>query len=247
MREGGHYLASVLKSVSDRVEPGIAIKELNDTAEKRIRAAGGDPVFLGYRNSAKGVAYPASLCVSINDEVVHGVGTRDCILKEGDIVGLDIGMRYPSHNGLCVDMAITVGVGSITKEAQGLINASERALQDAIVLVRPEVQTREIARAIEAVCRKARFSPVHDLTGHGIGKALHEDPPIFCYDDPRLPTAKLKEGMVICIEPMVLAGSWEVVVDPDGWTIHSRDGRLAAHSEHTIAVTKDGYEVLTLI
>lgn len=247
MRKGGRSLARILQKVSDAVRPGIIIKELNDMAEKEIRSAGGDPVFLGYRNSRKGAPYPASLCISINDEVVHGVGTRNISLKEGDIVGLDIGMRFPSGSGLCVDMAVTVGVGSIAKSAQTLINASREALQEAIALVRPGVQTRELSRAIEAVCRKGNFSPVHDLTGHGIGKALHEDPPIFCYDDPRLPNTELKEGMVICIEPMILAGGWQVLVDPDGWTIRSRDGCLASHFEHTIAVTEDGHEVLTQI
>ncbi len=247
MREGGKKLAHALKRVVDYVKPGIAVKELNALAEQEIRAAGGDPLFLGYRNSRRGVPYPATLCVSLNDEVVHGIGTRETLLKEGDIVGLDIGLRYPSQNGLCVDMAVTVGVGSISSESQRLIDATRKALDEAIALIHPGIQTRTLSRAIQEVCIKEGFSPVHDLTGHGIGKALHEDPPIFCYDDPRLPSALLKEGMVICIEPMVLAGDWRVQTDDDGWTIRSVDGSLSAHFEHTIAVTKDGYEVLTLL
>lgn len=247
MREGGHALARVLEHVVEKAQSGAALKELNTVAEQEIRATGGNPIFLGYRNSRRDIPYPAALCVSVNDEIVHGVGTRGVVLKEGDIVGLDIGMRYPAENGLCVDMAVTVGVGSIAKEAQRLIGVSEQALREAIALVRPGTQTREISRAIETVCRKAGFSPVHDLTGHGIGKALHEDPPIFCYEDPRLSNVELQEGMVICIEPMVVAGDWRVITDADGWTVRSADGSLAAHFEHTIAVTKNGYEVLTEI
>lgn len=247
MREGGKRLAHILENVVEHVRSGTTMNELNVLAEREIRNSGGDPVFLGYRNSKKDASYPASLCISANNEVVHGVGTRSIILKEGDIVGLDIGMRYPAENGLCVDMAVTVGVGSISKEAQRLIDASKYALEEALALVRPGTQTRELSKAIEAVCRAEGFSPVHDLTGHGIGKALHEDPPIFCYDIPRLSSVELCEGMVICIEPMILAGDWRVVTDVDGWTVKSADGSLAAHFEHTIAVTKEGYEVLTEI
>ncbi len=245
MREGGHRLTTVLSHVVSRVQPGIAIKELDALAEQEIRTSGGDPIFLGYRSSKRGIPYPATLCVSINDEVVHGVGTRDIVLKEGDIVGLDIGLRYPAKNGLCVDMAVTVGVGSINKEAQRLIATAKSALDASIALVRPAVQTRELARAIQAICRQEKVSPVRDLTGHGIGRSLHEEPPLFCYDDPRLPSVELKEGMVLCIEPMILAGDWRVTTDADGWTIRSADGSLASHYEHTIAVTANGHEVLT--
>ncbi len=246
MREGGAMLARVLKDVVSCVKPGRAIKELDATAEREIRACNADPIFLGYRNSKKDIPYPATLCVSVNDEVVHGIGTRDTLLREGDIVGLDIGLRYPNRNGLCVDMAVTIGVGSISSEAKKLINAAHTALDASSALVRPGTTTRELSQAIQRICQQEKCSPVHDLTGHGIGRALHEDPPIFCYDDPRLPSVELQEGMVLCIEPMVLAGDWHVITDADGWTVRSRDGSLAAHFEHTIAVTKDGHEVLTV-
>ncbi len=246
MREGGQILAGVLRDVVSRVGSGIALNELDALAEREIRAAGAEPAFLGYQSSRKDIPYPATLCVSVNDEVVHGIGTRKRMLCAGDIVGLDIGLRYPARTGLYVDMAVSLGVGPMNAKDALLVATACRALEEAIQNIRPGAQTRELSRIIQRICEQKGFSVVRDLTGHGIGKALHEDPPIFCYDDPRLPTVELKEGMVICIEPMVIAGDWRVVLDSDGWTVRSRDKSRAAHFEHTIAVTKDGYEVLTV-
>ncbi len=242
LREGGAILAQTLAQVADAVRPGIPIADLDALARRLLEREGGVPAFLGY-GKGKGVpGFPATLCVSINDEVVHGIGNRPLFLRDGDIVGLDIGVKY---KGLFTDMAVTVGVGAISSEASRLLKTTQAALATAIDAVRPGAWTKEISQAIQRVAEGNGFAVIRDLTGHGVGYAVHEDPPIFCYWNERMPNVQLKEGMVICIEPMVTSGTWRVTVDPDHWTIRTSDGSLAAHFEETIAVTADGHEVLT--
>lgn len=247
MRESGKILARAVKEVCAAVKPGIHLRVLDDVARESILAQGGDLAFFGYGQRKGQPGFPATLCASVNDEVVHGIGARDVLLKEGDIVGIDLGVRYPKKNGLFTDMAVTVGVGRISKEAQKLIDVTRESLAQAIELVAPGVKISEISKVIQTVNEKNGFSVIRDLSGHGIGYSLHEEPAIYCYYDSRHPDVVLKEGMVICIEPMVAAGGWRVATDDDEWTIRTCDGSLAAHFEHTIAVTKDGYEVLTNI
>lgn len=246
MREGGQVLAETLAKVAAAVKPGVCIADLNRLAQDELVAAGGSPAFLGYRGGHKSPPYPATLCVSINDEVVHGIGTRKTLLKEGDIVGLDIGVRYPAKKGLFTDMAVTVAVGKISPEKQKLMNATLDALNRTIALIAPGVKTTDLSKMTQKTVEAAGYSAIRDLTGHGVGYEIHEDPPIFCYYQRGMPECILKEGMVICIEPMVCAGGWRVTVDDDGWTIRTADGRPSAHFEHTIAVTKGGHEILTI-
>lgn len=245
LREGGHILAAALKATADAVRVGIKIKELNDIAHEYLVSHGGRPSFLGYGASKKTRGFPATLCVSVNSEIVHGDGARDMALQEGDIAGLDLGVQYPLKNGLFTDMAITVGVGQISREAQKLMTVTKDALAYAIKKVRPGGYVHDISKATQEFCEAQGFSVIRDLTGHGVGYAVHEDPPIFCYYDSRMPVVELKEGMVICIEPMVAIGDWHVVTGEDGWTVRMADGKFGAHFEHTIAVTKNGNEVLT--
>lgn len=245
LREGGHILAAALKATADAVRVGIKIKELNEIAHQYLVSHGGLPSFLGYGASKKVGGFPSALCVSVNSEIVHGDGTRDIALKDGDIVSLDLGVQYPAKNGLYTDMAVTVGAGTISREAQKLITVTKDALMYSIKKVQPDGYVHDISKATQEFCEKHGFSVIRDLTGHGVGYAVHEDPAIFCYYDSRMSKIELKEGMVICIEPMVAQGDWHIVTDDDGWTMRMVDGKLGAHFEHTVAVTKIGHEVLT--
>lgn len=246
MRRAGRKLALVLEGIIARAREGVALSELDRIARESICAKGAVPAFLNYGASRTKMGFPASLCISLNDEVVHGTPLRVIQLKAGDIIGLDIGLIDPDENGWYADMAVTVGIGAIDEQARSLISTARRALDKAIALVRPGVETRELSREIQRIAESAGFSAIRDLTGHGIGRSLHEDPPIFDYDSPELPSAVLQEGMVICIEPMITAGDWHVTTDNDGWTVRSKDGSLSSHFEHTVAVTRIGYEILTL-
>ncbi len=245
MRHSGRILANALAKVVGHVETGVSLRELDVYAQQYLEEAGGEVAFRGYQGSRDVPPYPATLCASVNDEVVHGIGTRDIVLKEGDIVGLDLGVRYPAKKGLYTDMAVTVGVGKISSTSARLIAVTQEALGRAISLVRPGQDIKSISKEIQLFVEAHGYGVIRDLTGHGIGYALHEDPPIFNYDDRTAPHVILKEGMTICIEPMVSVGTWRVKVDSDGWTIRTSDGSLAAHFEHTILVTKDGHEILT--
>lgn len=243
MRRGARILVAALTAARDSVRPGVSLKELDVIARDTILAGGGEPAFFGYGQRKGQTGFPATLCASVNDEVVHGIGCRDILLKEGDIVGFDLGVKYEK---MYTDMAVTVGSGTVSPQSQKLIDVTREVLSRAIALVRPGAHTADISKEIQNYCEGNGFGVIRDLSGHGIGYNLHEEPSIFCFDDPRNPDVVLEEGMVICIEPMVVTGDWRVTTDEDCWTIRTVDGGAAAHFEHTIAVTHDGYEVLTL-
>jgi len=242
MRQGGDILSGALRACADMVAPGVVLRDLDVCAREYIVGNGGEPAFFGYGQRKGQPGFPATLCASVNDEVVHGIGSRKIILNEGDIVGLDLGVKY---KGLYTDMAVSVGVGTIMAEDQRLITVTREALDRAIAKIAPGVKTSLLSKTIQQWCEGNGFGVIRDLSGHGIGHNLHEEPSIFCYYDSRHPDVVLKEGMVICIEPMVVIGDWHVTTDDDCWTIRTKDGSRAAHFEHTIAVTKDGHEVLT--
>jgi methionyl aminopeptidase len=243
MREGGKIHAQILKEVAKKVKPGVKTGDLNDFAERLIDEAGGTASFLGYQTPDAREPYPAGLCVSINEEIVHGIpnGENDRILFEGDIVSLDMGLTL---NGLVTDASVTVPVGKISKEAETLIRATREALEKAIAAMRPRGHIGDIGAAVLEVAQRYGFGVVEGLSGHGVGYSVHEEP-FVPNKAKRGEGPELKPGLVIAIEPMLSLGSREIKRLSDGYTYITRDKSLSAHFEHTVAVTKSGIEVLT--
>jgi methionyl aminopeptidase len=233
MDEANRIVHRVLEAVGQTIAPGVTSRELDRLAEKIIRDAGGVPAFLNYRG------YPATLCISVNDVIVHGI-PKDVPLKEGDIVGIDCGVLYKGYYG---DAARTFAVGEIAPEAQRLLEVTEEALRRAVAQVRPGGRLSDIGHAVQRYAESHGFSVVREFSGHGIGASLHEDPQIPNYGAPGK-GPKLKPGMVLAIEPMVNAGSYGVRMDADGWTARTEDGSLSAHFEYSVAVTPRGARVL---
>ncbi|MBN2884400.1 type I methionyl aminopeptidase [Patescibacteria group bacterium] len=264
IRAGGKILAQILRTLKDMVKPGVNTADLEEVMLKMVEEAGGRPAFKDYPMGG-GVFFPSGICASINDEVVHGAAVPGRILKEGDIIDLDIGMEWPvkpdlrkklgvptnSHSpagGFYTDMCTTVAVGKISPEAQKLLVVTKECLDTSIKKVRPGAHLNEIGGTVQRIAEGAGYGVVRDLVGHGVGYLAHEDPEVYHYliNEKSSANLELKEGMVICIEPMINAGTHEVIVADDGFTVLTADHSLSAHFEHTIAVTKDGYDILTL-
>lgn len=246
MAEGGKILAGIMKELKKQVKPGTTTKTLDRLAESLILKSKGKCSFKGYQS------YPACLCVSINEEIVHAVPSERK-LKEGDIVSLDLGIQY---KGFHTDMAMTLPVGKINPEIQRLIDVTEKSLETGIKEVKAGKRIGDISRAIQKYVEGDGFNVVRELCGHGIGRDLHEDPQIlnsvsfdritadkvkFAGDG----SVKIREGMVLCLEPMVTVGNWHIKKNKDGFGYQTKDGLLSCHFEHTVAVTKDGCRVLT--
>ncbi|MEK7653218.1 MAG: type I methionyl aminopeptidase [Patescibacteria group bacterium] len=244
MREGGHILAGILNLVIKKIKPGVGTKELNDLVEKLIKEKGGRPSFKGYKAAWAEHVYPSALCVSVNDEVVHGLAEPNRILKNGDIVGLDCGLEYKDFY---TDIARTVAVGRVSKEAKKLMAVTEEALGRGIKKAKAGSRLLDVAKEIQSQVEKNGFSIVRQLVGHGVGYQAHEEPQVPNYISNDFKNIKLEKGMTLAIEPMVNAGSWEVETLDDGWTIVTRDGSLSAHFEHTIAVGEKGGDILTIL
>src|SRR3989344_5902933 len=235
LREAGRRLARILDEVARDIRPSVTERELDKKARELIEKGGDTPAFLGYTPDGSETPYPATLCVSINNKVVHGIPT-DRKLEEGDIVALDIGLR---HDGVFVDMAKTYAVGEISDEAKRLIAATEDALRDGIKAARASARLGDIGHAIESRVKKDGFEVVRELGGHGVGNKLHEGPFIPNWGT-KGKGEKLMEGMVLALEPITTAGSSDVEIVDDGYTYVTKDGSLAAHFEDTILVTKEG-------
>jgi methionyl aminopeptidase len=227
MSEGGKILAKIMKELGKMVRPGITTKELDRAAEALILKYGAKPSFKGH------LGFPACLCASVNEEIVHGIPS-DRILKEGDIISLDLGILF---EGFHTDMASTFSVGKISSEAKRLVKVTKKALEIGIKKTKPGVNINDIGEAIEKYIENEGFGVVRELCGHGIGRELHEDPQIPNYKDKGRGEI-LKEGMVICLEPMATAGDWRIKKAKDGYGFQTKDGSLSAHFEHTIAVIK---------
>lgn len=241
IREGGKKLAEILKTLSKEVVPGVSTKHLNDIAHKMAIENGDRPAFLGYKTGGAR-PYPSSLCVSINDEIVHGISNENPkIIKEGDIVSLDMGLI---HKNLVTDSAISVIAGKGDEQAKKLLAVTEEALYAGIKAVKVGGTIGDIGFAIQEVAKRNEYSIVEELSGHGVGYKIHEDPyvPNFGKKGEGL---KLKSGMVIAIEPMFNEGLGGIVLVDDGWTFKTVDGKRSAHFEHTIAVTENGADILT--
>jgi methionyl aminopeptidase len=243
LRECGRRLATVLYKVKDMVAPGVSTKDLDTYAFNLIKELGDTPAFLNYRPEGANYPFPASLCTSVNDEVVHGIPKPDRILKEGDIISIDLGLK---HKGLFTDMALTVGVGEVSNGNKKLMEITERALLAGIMEAREGNTTGDIGHAIESFVKPYKYGIVEVLSGHGVGKAIHEDPFIPNFGK-KGSGAKLKKGMVIALEPMLNSGTKHVKLDKDGYTFKTADGKKSAHFELTVLITDGDPEILTKV
>jgi len=235
MREAGRILAETLELLVARLRPGLLEKELDEIVRKEFRKRGVTPTFLGYHG------YPATVCVSINDEIVHGIpGDRE--IMDGDVVSIDLGCTY---KGFVADSAVTAGVGNVSPEARRLIDVTREALWRGIAVARAGARVGDIGAAVQAFVEERGLSVVREYVGHGVGRQMHEDPQIPNYGSANSGPV-LRSGMVIAIEPMVNTGDWRTKRDADNWTVRTLDGSLSAHFEHTLAITDGEPEVLTL-
>lgn len=237
LAEGGAILSRILDAVIAEVRPGVTTAELDLLAQRLMREAGGEPSFLHYQISRETTPFNSAVCTSINAEVVHAPAHPGRVLKEGDIIGLDIGMKY---KGLFTDMAQTVPVGRVSKDAYELMNVTREALMHGIEQVKEGNSVADISKAIENHVRTYGYGIVRDLVGHGVGHKIHEDPQVPNYYVPGTEKIKLKRGLVIAIEPMVTMGDWRVLTLDDGWTCVTEDNSLAAQFEHTVAIDHEG-------
>ncbi|OGY84257.1 MAG: type I methionyl aminopeptidase [Candidatus Kerfeldbacteria bacterium RIFCSPHIGHO2_12_FULL_48_17] len=235
LQDGGKRLAESLQVVVEATKPGITTQELDEIAAKAIRARGGKPSFLDYEG------FPKTLCASINQEVVHGIPSKERVVAAGDIIGLDLGLWY---KGLCTDMAVTIPVGKVSKIAKKLIKVTKKSLEIAIAQARPGNTTGDIGHAVQAYAESHGFGVVRDLAGHGVGFGIHEEPLILNYGHAGSGEI-LKPGLVIAIEPMLTVGDYHIKTLADDWTIETIDGNLAAQFEKTLAITADGPVILT--
>lgn len=241
LAEGGKILARILNAVARAVRPGVSTLELDHMARSEMKKAGVTPAFEGYQMGNQGPKYPAVLCSSVDHEVVHGIPSHKKILKEGQIIGLDLGIIY---KGLYTDAALSVAVGKTSPENEKLLQVTKAALEAGIAQVKPGNRIGDVAYAIQSCAKSAGFSVIRDLIGHGVGHALHEKPDVPNYGRPGT-LEELKPGMVIAIEPMFTRGDWRITFLDDGWTVVTADGSPAAHFEHTVAVTENGHKILT--
>jgi methionyl aminopeptidase len=237
MRQSGRMLATVLESLKKEVADGVTTKYLAELAKAELKKLGGQPTFLGYNG------FPDVLCISVNDEIVHGIPREDHVIKTGDVVSLDFGVTYL---GMITDSAITVAAGEANPKTKKLIADTEEALQAGILAAHGNGRIGDISAAVQAVLDRGRYGIVRDLVGHGVGHELHEEPNIANYGKKGM-GAYLESGMTVAIEPMATLGDYRIKTDGDGWTIRSLDGSLAAHFEHTILITPDGAEILTTL
>ncbi|PIR69203.1 MAG: type I methionyl aminopeptidase [Candidatus Niyogibacteria bacterium CG10_big_fil_rev_8_21_14_0_10_46_36] len=240
LRACGNKLAHVMTHVLSSINSGMSAQELDSIAEEEMKRTGGIPAFKGYAGDSS--PFPAAICVSINDEIVHGIPTKEKIFSEGDIVSVDMGLVY---GGLIADMAKSVIVGAGDAAAKKLLQATEQALMKGIEAIHGGGHVGDIGSAIEMHITPFKYGIIRELVGHGVGYSLHEDPQI-----PNFGKAgtgdRLEAGMVIAIEPMITENGEDIITHPDGWTISTKDGSRAAHFEHTVLVTEDGYEILTI-
>jgi len=239
MARAGNILAKVLKQLVGHARAGVATKELDELSQKLVLRYGAKPAFLGYGDDG-GKKFPSSVCVSVNDEVVHGLPSER-VLKEGDVVGLDFGVLL---DGFYADGAVTVGIGKMQPQTKKLLEVTESALKLGIGQARIGNRIGDIGYAVQTYVEKHGFSVIRQLVGHGIGRELHEAPQVPNFGKPGTGEL-LQEGMVIAIEPMVAMGDWHVVLSPDGWAYKTADDSISAHFEHTVAITKKGPRILT--
>ncbi len=234
MHQANALVHRALQAVREAAAPGVSTADLDKLAEDLIRQGGGTPAFKGYRG------YPATLCTSVNDEIVHGIPSRKVRLKAGDLLSVDCGAVVKGYYG---DAAISFGIGEVSPVARRLMQVTKECLEDAVEQVRPGKRLGDIGAAVQQRAESAGFGVVRDFVGHGVGRSLHEDPQVPNYGKPGTGLV-LRPGLVVAIEPMITEGSWRVRVDEDGWTARTKDGKLSAHFEYSVAVTENGPRVL---
>lgn len=263
IKQGGKILADILRRLVKMVAPGVNTEDIENEAVRLIIEAGGRPAFKDY-DMGDDIFFPSAVCVSINDEVVHGAATPGRILNSGDVVDLDIGMEWPidaalrskigapvnkfsPEGGFYTDTCTTVPVGKISQEAKKLLKVSKQCLDEAIKKIKPGATLNDIGKTVQFIAETNGYGVVRDLVGHGVGYFAHEEPNVCNYAIPERSSDNivLQEGMVIAVEPMINLGTWKVKMADNDYTIVTADGKISAHFEHTIAVTKDGYDILT--
>jgi len=244
MRQAGAVVAKVLSQLQKIAKPGVTTAYLDGAALEMTLAARAEALFKGVRNPQARMPFPGAICASVNEQVVHGIPSERVVLREGDILSVDFGVRL---NGYCGDAAVTVPIGGISAENRRLLHTTQEVLQIAIDGIRPGLRWSEIARRMQRHAESAGFSVVRDFVGHGIGTKMHEDPkvPNFVSDELLADDILLAEGMVLAVEPMINAGGYPVRTLGNGWTVVTRDGKCSAHFEHTLAVAEGGCAVLT--
>ncbi|KKQ27132.1 MAG: Methionine aminopeptidase [Candidatus Magasanikbacteria bacterium GW2011_GWC2_37_14] len=251
--EGGKILGKILAELGKMAQPGVSAFTIDQKAEELIKAAGGRPAFKGYKNHRHDPPFPSTICACINEELVHGIATKEKVLKEGDIFTIDIGMEYPVYakaspgkKGYFTDTALTVPVGKIPEKVQKLLADTQKSLSLAIKACKVKNTVADIGKAVEDYISPKGYGIVRDLVGHGVGHAVHEDPRVPNYYSPENKKWVLEEGVVIAIEPMITLGTHEIMTANDGWSISTVDNSLCAHFEHTIIITKKGPVIATL-
>jgi len=249
IKQGGKIIGKVLSELSKMAKPGISTLEIDERAEELITKAGGRPSFKGYMTNTYDPPFPTTICASLNHGLVHGIAKREVILQNGDVFSIDIGMEHPVNKGgrgYYTDTAITLTVGEVEPKVKELLRVTRQALEVAIKTVKPGISVADIGGAIEKYVKsQGKYGIIRDLVGHGVGHEVHEEPRIPNYYDKRLANFILKPGMVIAIEPMISLGGHEIQTATDGWTIEMADGSICAHYEHTLAIIKNGCEVMT--
>ena len=244
MRRAGAVVADVLLKLKEIAEPGVTTADLDNVAKQMAADAGAEVLFKGVRTPLSKIPFPGAVCTSLNEQVVHGIPSDEVVLKDGDILSIDFGVRL---DGYCGDSAVTVAIGNISEDKRRLMDVTKRALDIAIEKAAPMVKWSQVAGQMQKYAESAGFSVVKDFVGHGIGREMHEEPkvPNFVSRDLLRDDIVLAEGMVLAVEPMINAGSSAVRTLRNGWTVVTRDGKCSAHFEHTIAVMNNGCEVLT--
>jgi methionyl aminopeptidase len=245
MRKAGTVVADVLLKLKELAKPGVTTAWLDDVALQMTADAGAEALFKGVRSPVARIPFPGAICASINEQVVHGIPSKDTKLKEGDILSIDFGVRL---NGYCADAAVTIAIGGISEDRRRLMDVTKHVLDIAIERSAPAVRWSQVAAEMQRYAESAGFSVVKDFVGHGIGRKMHEEPrvPNFVSDELLANDIILAEGMVLAVEPMINAGTSAVRTLKNGWTVVTRDGKSSAHFEHTIVILKNGCEILTI-